>query len=90
MQEARVTIQNKLGLHARPATAFVTVAQEFQSSITVRRSDADELIDGKSIMMLMMLGATKGTELVICTEGSDDTEAIKALVQLVMSNFDEE
>jgi phosphocarrier protein len=83
-----VTIRNKLGLHARPAMCFVDVAVAFASAITVRR--ADQTVDGKSIMQMMMLAATKGTELEVIAEGDDADKAIEALRKLVESGFDEE
>lgn len=87
-----VSITNPLGLHARPAMVFVEAATEFESEITVRRADAgeDEAVDGKSIMHMMMLAATKGTELVICAEGSDAEQATQSLSELVSSGFGED
>lgn len=90
MTKARTIIQNTLGLHARPAMAFVDLASSFVSSIMVRRSDADELVDGKSIMQMLLLAATCGTEIEICAEGPDSEGAVAALVRLVESRFDEE
>ena len=86
--EANVTIQNRLGLHARPAMSFVDTASSFGADIRVRKGDQE--VDGKSIMQLMMLAATQGTQLHICAEGSDAQQAIAALQQLVDSKFDEE
>jgi len=85
---AKVTIKNKLGLHARPAMCFVDAAAPFKSAVTVRR--AEQLVDGKSIMQMMMLAATKGTELEIVAEGEDADKAVAALKRLVESGFDEE
>lgn len=86
-----VTISNKLGLHARPAMLFVDTANRYSSSITVCRSDnPGERIDGKSIMQMMMLAATMGTELQIEADGDDCQDAIDALIALVKSNFEEE
>ena len=85
---AKVIIANKLGLHARPAMCFVDVAMPFKSAITVKRSD--QTVDGKSIMQMMMLAATKGTELEIIAEGEDADEAIAVLKKLVESCFDED
>lgn len=88
---AKVTISNKLGLHARPAMMFVDTANRFESDITVRRADNDdEVVDGKSIMQMMMLAATKGTELVITADGSDAQDALNALEELIDSRFEEE
>lgn len=85
---ARVTISNRLGFHARPATAFAQLAMEFDASILVKGPD-DE-VDGKSVMQILMLGATQGTDLEIVAEGSDAKKALNKLTQLVESGFGEE
>ncbi|MGA0285723.1 MAG: HPr family phosphocarrier protein [Phycisphaerales bacterium] len=90
MPSIRVSIANRLGLHARPATAFAQAAGRFRAAVKVRRCDGKEWVDGKSIMQLLMLAATAGTELEIETDGADGAEAAKALEQLVRSRFDEE
>ena len=87
---AKVKITNKLGLHARPAMMFVETASQYESKITTRRTDQDETVDGKSIMQLMMLAATKGTELEISAQGPDAQDAVTNLVSLIKSNFSEE
>lgn len=84
----KVKIVNALGLHARPATAFVDVASMFASSITVTKDDTQ--VDGKSIMQLMLLAASRGSELEICACGADAPKACEALKALVESGFDEE
>jgi phosphocarrier protein HPr len=83
-----VTIVNRLGLHARPAMTFVDLAGTFKSDITVKRSDQE--VDGKSIMHMMMLAATKGTALDIIAVGPDAEPACAALKKLVDSGFDED
>ena len=85
---AKVTISNRLGLHARPAMCFVDAANAFQSAITVKRQA--QTVDGKSIMQMMMLAATKGTELEIVAEGADCEAACAALKKLVEGGFDED
>lgn len=85
---AKVTISNRLGLHARPAMAFVDAASGFGSSVTVRRGD--QSVDGKSIMQMLMLAATKGTVLEIIAEGEDAEPACAALKKLVESGFGED
>jgi phosphocarrier protein HPr len=87
---AKVVIANRLGLHARPAMMFVEAAMKFKADITVRRTDQDETIDGKSIMQMMMLAATQGTELEVVARNEDCDEAIKELVALIKSKFQEE
>ncbi len=83
-----VTIVNRLGLHARPAMEFVDCAGKFKCTVFV--SKGDEQIDGKSIMQVMMLAATKGTILQIVAEGEDAEAACEALRELVESGFDED
>jgi len=84
---ATVTIDNRLGLHARPAMLFVQTASRWTSDITVRRSGQDEVVDGKSIMQMMMLAATQGTEIEIRAVGDDADDALRELVALVRSRF---
>lgn len=90
MQSVKVKILNKLGLHARPAMTFAEKAGEFTSTITVRRSDSTDEVDGKSIMQMLMLAGTMGTELEIIADGDDASDALEALHALVIARFDEE
>lgn len=83
-----VKIVNRLGLHARPAMSFVDLATTFQSAVTVSKPDCS--VDGKSIMQMMMLAASEGTDLEISAEGEDAEQACKALKALVDGGFDEE
>lgn len=87
MQEGRITIVNARGLHARAAAKFVHLASGFDCRVTVG-TGRDEA-DGKSILSLMVLGASQGTELTLRTEGSDEVEALEALVELVGGGFEE-
>lgn len=82
------TVSNRLGLHARPAMSLVDLAGTFQSQVKIRKGDNE--VDGKSIMQVMMLAATKGTELEIACEGDDAQAAGDALKKLVDSGFDED
>ncbi len=82
-----VTILNELGLHARPAMAFVDLAHQFESDIRV--SKGDHQVDGKSIMHMITLAATQGTELVIEADGPDALEATARLQSLVDNQFEE-
>ena len=82
------TVINRLGLHARPAMAFVDLASTFESTIVVKREDLE--VDGKSIMQVMMLAAGKGSTLEITAEGADASRACKALKEVVDGGFDEE
>lgn len=88
MVSQEVTIQNKLGIHARPAAQFVKTANSYQSEVTVEK-DGEE-IDGKSIMGLMMLAAGNGSKLMIKVTGEDEQAALSALVKLVDEKFGEE
>ncbi len=84
---SRVTIQNRLGLHARPAMIFVEAALKYDSKISVSRLDQEETVDGKSIMQMMKLAATHGTEIEITAEGTHAQQAVDTLVKLVESGF---
>ncbi len=90
MKSVKVKILNKLGLHARPAMTFTEKAKEFSSTITVRRMGSEESVDGKSVMQMLMLAGTMGTELEILADGDDAKEALAALGTLVNSRFDED
>lgn len=83
-----VKIQNRLGLHARPAMSFVEIAASMPCSVLVRKGD--QQVDGKSIMQMMMLAATQGTELEIIAEGDECDRAISVLKELVDGRFGEE
>ncbi|MDP3846361.1 MAG: HPr family phosphocarrier protein [Pseudomonas sp.] len=88
MPACEITIINKLGLHARAAAKFVGVASRFPCKVRLGR-DAESLIDGKSIMAVMMLAAGKGTAIYLYTEGEQDEEAMAAVVGLINNYFDE-
>ena len=88
MTSRTVTVSNALGLHARAAARFVHLASRFESQIRVGR-DA-KVMDGKSIMGILLLAAARGTALRISADGTDETAAVDALVQLVESGFGEE
>ena len=87
MPTQEFTINNKLGIHARPAAQFVKTANKFDSEITVEK-DGEE-IDGKSIMGLMMLAAGHGSVLTITTEGAQEKECMAAIGDLISRNFEE-
>jgi|TARA_B110000263_G_C15116460_1_gene422248 phosphocarrier protein HPr len=88
MISEKVTVQNKLGLHARAASVFVKKAMEFSSAITIYNSKTDG--NGKSIMSMMMLEASQGTELELKIEGEDEQLALQALIELVEQKFGED
>ncbi len=86
--EREVMIVNKLGLHARAAAKFVTVASSFASDIHLARSERS--VNGKSIMGVMMLAASKGTALTLTADGRDEAQAIEELERLIENRFGEE
>ena len=87
MIQTQLTIINKLGLHARAAAKFVACTSAFSSRIQTGKMG--QLVDGKSIMAVMMLAAGKGTVLDFEIEGSDEQEALLALQTLIGNRFDE-
>jgi phosphocarrier protein len=84
---AEVVVVNKLGLHARAAAKFVSLAGEFAAEVSLAREG--QQVNGKSIMGVMMLAAAKGTRLTICAEGADEARAVEALTRLVRERFGE-
>lgn len=78
-----LVVKNKQGLHARPAALFVQIANKFDSRITVRRDD--EKVNGKSIMGILMLGAEKGSSIIIEADGEDANLAMAELERIIMS-----
>jgi phosphocarrier protein len=86
----QVEITNKLGLHARPAMLFRETAARYESDIRVSRSDDTTVVNGKSVMELLMLAATCGTVIKISADGEDAPDAVSQLIELVKSNFSEE
>lgn len=85
-----VLVSNKLGLHARAAAKLVRLASRFSSEIHLSREDANQQIDSKSILGVLMLAASKGTCLVISIEGQDELEAAGAICGLFENKFGEE
>jgi phosphocarrier protein HPr len=79
----KVVVNNKQGLHARPAALFVQVANKFDARITVRRGE--EAVNGKSIMGILMLGAEKGSAISIEADGEDASAAILELEKIISS-----
>jgi phosphotransferase system HPr (HPr) family protein len=86
--EITLTIQHKVGLHARPAALFVQTAQKFRSDIQVRCGDRAG--NAKSLLGILGLGANSGAEITISAEGDDADEALAALKTLVEDNFGED
>ena len=86
-KEAECIIQNELGLHLRAAATFVKVADRFESEVTMIR-DGDE-VNGKSIIALVTLAASRGTTVRIVADGPDADKAVSALADLVQAGFGE-
>ena len=87
MVSRQVTVVNALGLHARAAARFVKVASRFRSQIRVTRGQ--HTMDGKSILGLLLLAASRGSELTIAADGPDEADAVEALGALVKRGFEE-
>jgi phosphocarrier protein len=83
-----ITIMNRLGLYVRPAAMFARTANGFRSTISLAKES--EEVDGKSVMALMSLAATKGTKLRLRIEGTDGQEAMHEIEQLIQSRFEED
>ncbi len=81
-----VTISNSVGLHARPATFFVQKANCYKSSIWVEKEDCR--VNAKSLLGVLSLGISKGTEITVIADGADEAEAIDGLVALVDGEFE--
>ena len=87
MTSRTVTVTNALGLHARAAARFVHLATRFSAQIHVGRDG--KVMDGKSIMGILLLAAARGTALTISADGHDEADAVAALCGLVESGFGE-
>lgn len=88
MIENNITIINKLGLHARAAAKLVSTTSAFSSKIKIEFNGKE--VDGKSIMSVMMLAASKGCELSIKVDGDDEASAMEAIITLINNRFDED
>lgn len=88
MLEKKVTIINRLGLHARAAAKFVKMANRFKASVKIEKDGIQ--IDGKSILGILTLAAVQRTKITLTISGADENSAMKALVCLIENRFDEE
>ncbi|QJD60455.1 HPr family phosphocarrier protein [Pseudomonas sp. gcc21] len=88
MPKANLEIINKLGLHARAAAKFVGIANRYDCDIRIGCNE-DQMVNGKSIMQVMMLAASKGTEICIACEGQQADQAMQELTALVNNYFEE-
>ncbi len=78
-----LTVRNKLGLHARPAALFVQIANKYDAQISVKKGG--QIVNGKSIMGIMMLAASRGSKIFIIAKGDDAQQAVEELERLVTS-----
>lgn len=88
MQQQEFEIVNKLGLHARASALFVKTASKFESEVKLARESVE--VNGKSIMGIMMLAASKGTKIRLTVEGPDEAEAMETIGALIVDGFGEE
>jgi phosphocarrier protein len=86
--EKEIVIQNRNGLHARPAAMFVKISSRYRAEVWVEKDG--ERVNGKSIMGLMMLAAGKGSKLQVLAEGVDADKVVAELANLVETSFGEE
>ena len=84
MYTQEITVNNEVGLHARPATFFIQKANEFKNGIWVEKED-DRRGNAKSLLGVLSLGIVKGTTITLIADGSDEKEAVEALAELVRS-----
>jgi phosphotransferase system enzyme I (PtsI) len=87
--ERTLQVTSRLGLHARAAAHLVRVASKFESSLTLKRLDGSAEADAKSILSILTLAASRGTDLKIIAHGNDEQEALDAIVGLFSRDFDE-
>ncbi len=85
-----ILVENKLGLHARAAAKLVRLASRFSSEIHLSKEGMSQQVDTKSILGVLMLGASEGTRLVVTISGQDEAEAGEALRRLFQEKFGEE
>lgn len=88
MYTRTATVCNSTGMHARPAAVFAAEAGKYKSMITVQGA-ADKAVNAKSIVFLLGLGISKGTEVKVTGQGEDEKEAVDALISLIESGFGE-
>jgi phosphotransferase system HPr (HPr) family protein len=87
MISEKVVIINETGLHARPASIFVNMASKFKSELMVQKGEKQ--VNAKSILAVLSLGISKGTEITISAQGPDEEEAVTKLVELIQLKFNE-
>ena len=82
-----VTVQNQVGLHARPATFFIQKANEFKSTIWVEKEE--RRVNAKSLLGVLSLGIVKGMTVTLIADGSDEAEALDGLAELIATGFED-
>jgi phosphocarrier protein len=90
MQKRTAQVLNRLGLHARAAARLVQLANRYESLITIGRADNGQQVDAKSMFGVLMLAATRGTELEVEAHGADEQDAVEAVSLFIESGFGEE
>lgn len=88
MQKRNFTIKNRLGLHARAAAQLVQTANRFLSEVTLIKDDVE--VNGKSIMGILLLAASRGTQIAVNVEGSDEDKAMQVIAELIEDGFGED
>lgn len=83
-------VTNRLGLHARAAARLVRTASQYRSTVVIERADGSASADAKSILSVLMLAASRGTELRATADGADEREALGAVCALITSGFGED
>ena len=88
MIKSRLVVNNRRGLHARAATKLANISNQYQCNIVVR--NAESIVDAKSIISIMLLAASEGTELIFEFDGADEVKASTAVTELFVNSFDED
>lgn len=81
MNEVKVRIENKIGLHARPAALLISQAAKFKSSITIKKGEKE--VNLKSLMSVLSLGICEGDEVIIKADGEDENKAVKTILSII-------
>lgn len=87
MYSQNILVENRSGVHARPAVLFVQTAAKFQSNITIKKNDI--IVSAKSIINILALGIVRGEEITISAEGKDEEIAVNELIKLIKARFGE-
>ena len=87
MYSYEVTVENQVGLHARPATFFIQKANEFKSTIWVEKEE--RRVNAKSLLGVLSLGIVGGTTIKVMADGADEEAAVDSLIKLIQSGFSE-